>query len=264
MTIKAVVVDMDGTFLNDDKTYDRERFLAIKKEMEKQQIHFVVASGNQYWRLVDYFPDFHEQLFYIADNGADIRYHGNQVIAQTIATDFHEAILTYLARELPDHRLVLSGSKGVYIDQNLPKSFVEHVRFFYRHITEVDLKKPIPDAIFKFALNFSAERLPIANQQLQAAFGQELTVVTSGYQSLDIISNNAGKEVGIRELQKKFQLGTDEIAVFGDNMNDIGMFREVTHSYAMDNALLPVKKAAFQVIGSNNEQAVLAKIEEFL
>ena len=55
MTIKAVVVDMDGTFLNDEKTYDRERFLAIKQEMEKQQMHFVVASGNQYWRLVDYF-----------------------------------------------------------------------------------------------------------------------------------------------------------------------------------------------------------------
>ncbi len=47
-------------------------------------------------------------------------------------------------------------------------------------------------------------------------------------------------------------------------MNDVGMFQEVTHSYAMGNALLPVKEAASQVIGSNNEQAVLDKIEEFL
>nr|WP_276532363.1 Cof-type HAD-IIB family hydrolase [Enterococcus italicus] len=254
---------MDGTFLNDEKTYDRERFLSIKQEMEKQQMHFVVASGNQYWRLVDYFPDLGEQLFYIADNGADIRYHSEQVRVKTIAKEFHRPLLNYLKDELPDHRLVLSGKKGVYIHHQLPQDFVAHVKFFYRHITQIDLQQPIPDDIFKFALNFPAEQLANANQQLHDVFGEELTVVTSGHQALDIISNSAGKEVGIRELQKKFQLNKDEIAVFGDNMNDVGMFREVTHSYAMGNALLPVKEAASQVIGSNNEQAVLDKIEEF-
>lgn len=28
MTVKVIVTDMDGTFLNDAKTYDRSRFLA--------------------------------------------------------------------------------------------------------------------------------------------------------------------------------------------------------------------------------------------
>lgn len=48
MRIKLIAVDMDGTFLSDQKTYNRERFMAQYRQMKEQGIRFVVASGNQY------------------------------------------------------------------------------------------------------------------------------------------------------------------------------------------------------------------------
>ena len=55
MTVKVIVTDMDGTFLNDAKTYDRSRFLAQFAQLQQRGIEFVVASGNQYYQLISFF-----------------------------------------------------------------------------------------------------------------------------------------------------------------------------------------------------------------
>ena len=44
--IKAIAVDMDGTFLNTQKTYDEERFERIFQQLKTQQIKFIAAIGN--------------------------------------------------------------------------------------------------------------------------------------------------------------------------------------------------------------------------
>ena len=52
--IKLIAVDMDGTFLRDDKTYDREKFARIYQELEKKS--FKVDLGyteTDAVRLVD-------------------------------------------------------------------------------------------------------------------------------------------------------------------------------------------------------------------
>ena len=47
MTIKVIVTDMDGTFLDDAKKYDRARFMAQYQELKKRDIEFVVpVSAN--------------------------------------------------------------------------------------------------------------------------------------------------------------------------------------------------------------------------
>lgn len=51
MTIKMIAVDMDGTFLNDQKEYNVFRFNQLFKVMQEKNIKFVVASGNQYFQL---------------------------------------------------------------------------------------------------------------------------------------------------------------------------------------------------------------------
>lgn len=56
MTVKVIVTDMDGTFLNDAKQYDRPRFLAQFAQLRQQGMEFVVASGNQYYQLISFFP----------------------------------------------------------------------------------------------------------------------------------------------------------------------------------------------------------------
>ena len=46
--IKLVAVDVDGTFMRSDYTWDEARFEKIFARMKKAGCNFVVASGNQY------------------------------------------------------------------------------------------------------------------------------------------------------------------------------------------------------------------------
>ena len=72
------------------------------------------------------------------------------------------------------------------------------------------------------------------------------------------------KGVGIKFLQDTYQINPDECAAFGDQMNDYEMLQEVKYAYAMSNAVEPIKNIAYEVIGSNDEQAVLKKIHDIL
>lgn len=54
-TIKLIATDMDGTFLNSNKDYDRKRFNRIFQQLQAQDITFVVASGNQVAQLQSFF-----------------------------------------------------------------------------------------------------------------------------------------------------------------------------------------------------------------
>ena len=63
--MKLLATDMDGTFLRDDKSYSDE-FNDLYKQMLKQGIQFVIASGNQYEALVCKFDDdIKDDLYYL-------------------------------------------------------------------------------------------------------------------------------------------------------------------------------------------------------
>ncbi|WP_279390827.1 HAD hydrolase family protein [Mammaliicoccus sciuri] len=49
--IKAIAVDMDGTFLNSEGSYDKDLFKDVFSYLKSQNIKFIVASGNQYYQL---------------------------------------------------------------------------------------------------------------------------------------------------------------------------------------------------------------------
>ena len=71
--IKMVAVDVDGTFVRSDYSYDIPRFRRLMEKMEEAGCCFVVASGNQYYQLRDLFPGYHEQLTFVAENGAYVK-----------------------------------------------------------------------------------------------------------------------------------------------------------------------------------------------
>ncbi|WP_326845490.1 HAD hydrolase family protein, partial [Streptococcus gallolyticus] len=56
MTIKVIATDMDGTFLTNNKTYDKVLFNRLFDKFMADDIKFVVASGNQYRQIIQQFP----------------------------------------------------------------------------------------------------------------------------------------------------------------------------------------------------------------
>ena len=82
MTVKVIVTDMDGTFLDDAKQYDRDRFMAQFAQLRQRDIEFVVASGNQYYQLISFFPELKDQISFVAENGALVFEHGSATVSR--------------------------------------------------------------------------------------------------------------------------------------------------------------------------------------
>lgn len=96
MGIKLIAVDMDGTFLSDQKTYNRERFLAQYQQMKTQGIRFAVASGNQYYQLISFFPEIAHEISFVAENGGWVVSEGQDIFNGDLAKSDFTAIVDHL------------------------------------------------------------------------------------------------------------------------------------------------------------------------
>ena len=87
---------------------------------------------------------------------------------------------------------------------------------------------------------------------------------TSGNEWIDIQNEDINKGVAIKRLQRELNIKPEECMAFGDQMNDYELFQNVHYSYAMKNAIQPLKEIACQVSDSNDESGVTGKIKEIL
>lgn len=76
---------------------------------------------------------------------------------------------------------------------------------------------------------------------------------------LEVYDAHASKANALHLLRQLS--GAEETVCFGDNYNDVDMMRAADRSYAVANAVEPVKQAATAVIGKNGDDAVAAFIQ---
>ncbi len=73
---------------------------------------------------------------------------------------------------------------------------------------------------------------------------------------IEITHQNAHKGEMLSWVRSSMGLEKDEIAVFGDNENDITMLKENVNSYAMKNANDKVQNIATHIAPTNNDAGV--------
>ena len=71
--IKLIAIDLFGTLLHNGAQKLTPRAIELIHELTQKGVHFVAASGRQYPALARLFEPVHEELLYIADNGAHVR-----------------------------------------------------------------------------------------------------------------------------------------------------------------------------------------------
>lgn len=264
--IKAIAVDMDGTFLDDNKQYDIELFERLMVKMKEKEIKFIVASGNQLDHLRSFFPNHISDILFIAENGAKIAHSELVLHENPISSNLYKRIIAFLDSEpiFDGYRLIVSGKKHAYINKNMPDSYKEKGDKFYKNIKYIDDYNFIDDTIYKLAFNFPNDRLDECQNKIQAYFDSEIVAVTSGHYAMDVIASGSGKANALKFLVESLGLTLKNVAAFGDNMNDQKMLDCVTYSYVTSNGKEELKKTAYKVIGSNNEQAVLKEMRQII
>lgn len=263
MTVKVIVTDMDGTFLDDAKQYDHARFMAQYQELKKRDIEFVVASGNQYYQLISFFPELKDEISFVAENGALVFEHGKQLFHGELTR--HESRIV-IGELLKDKQLnfVACGLQSAYISENAPDTFVALMSKHYHRLKPVKDYHDIDDVLFKFSLNLADQQIPMVIDTLHTALDGIMKPVTSGFGFIDLIIPGLHKANGISRLLKRWNLSPQNVVAIGDSGNDAEMLKMARYSFAMKNAADSIKALSRYSTDDNNHQGALNVIQAVL
>lgn len=263
MTIKVIVTDMDGTFLNDAKNYDRQRFLTQFQALKQRDIEFVVASGNQYYQLISFFPDIQDQISYVAENGALVYQHGQELFHGELTRHESQVVIGELLKDC-SLNFVACGLQSAYISASAPESFVALMSKHYHRLQRVTDYHAINDTLFKFSLNLPDSDIPALIDKLHVSLDGIMKPVTSGFGFVDLIIPGLHKANGLSRLLKRWQLSPQHCVAIGDSGNDAEMLKLVKYSFAMGNAADNIKTLARFHTDDNNHDGALNVIQAVL
>ncbi|MDY5973960.1 Cof-type HAD-IIB family hydrolase [Streptococcus hyovaginalis] len=273
MTIEMIASDMDGTFLDDKGTYDRQRFEAILDRLDDRGIRFVVATGNNMDRINIMFKGLLDRLDFVVENGAHLLIKGETidrfVLDQADVTQF----LEYFKAQLAAYRVILTGTKYSYMLETAEWEITNHMispeeaKAFVDAIVRVESFDDIPEdeTIVKMSMmTGDAVEADAVMADFNAHFTGNLRAVTSGFGTIDIIQTGVHKATGLQVLMEHYGIFEDELMAFGDSGNDIEMLHLANYSYAVANAPQIIKQHAKFLAPDHKDNGVLEVIEDYL
>jgi len=251
---KAYITDLDHTFLRNDLTlssFTKE----IWNEMAKNSIA-TVATARTYKKTAQFL------------SGIDINTPMILLDGALIATVDKKIIDTkFINKEIADTIIDEGGKFCIYpfvlalADKNLSESFL-YSTILNELIECRDIRGM--DNNFKIVYMGDENLLRKLALHLAGIFGDTLKYILApeayiGCYFLTILHKDADKSHGIKSINEYIDFELEELSVFGDNFNDIGMFEIAGKSIAVANAQEGVKKAADVVLKYTNNEDGVAK-----
>lgn len=256
--VKLISVDMDGTFLNDDKEMSPE-FDKVFKALKKKNVKFCAASGRQLASLKTVFDKYKDQMLFVAENGAVMEIDGQPIVNATLTREISDKFLARL-KELDDMRILYCTSDYSYIDRTDDES-MENARIYlpkFEIVKDVAHIEELPVKISVHSKNGYYNDFKLLVEE----FSDEASICTSGFDWLDIVPKGTNKGTAIAKMQAMLGISPKETMAFGDQMNDFEMINQAYHSYAMDNAIDKIKQIARYTAPSNNEFGVVSTLKK--
>lgn len=259
--IKLVVSDMDGTLLNSQHEVSA-KFLNQFQQLKNKGIHFVAASGRQYQSILSKFPYINNDMSIIAENGAIMKYKNETSVLLQLSLNQISDCISRL-REVKGAYIILCGRKTAYIESQ-DSNFISKLREYYTQTTQVDnLTLVTDDEFLKIAVFHFDSSEEFVNPYLMP-FANQLQVIVSGQNWVDISHKEANKSFALKQIQKDLGVTPEQTMIFGDYNNDIEMMKLAQFSYAMSNAHPRVKEVANYTTSSNDELGVETVLEQLL
>lgn len=256
--VKLISVDMDGTFLNDDKEMSPE-FDKVFKALKEKNVKFCAASGRQLASLKTVFDKYKDQMLFVAENGAVMEIDGQPIVNATLTREISDKFLARL-KELDDMRILYCTSDYSYIDRTDDES-MENARIYlpkFEIVKDLAHIEELPVKISAHSKNGYYNDFKLLVEE----FSDEASICTSGFDWLDIVPKGTNKGTAIAKMQAMLGISPKETMAFGDQMNDFEMINQAYHSYAMDNAIDKIKQIARYTAPSNNEFGVVSTLKE--
>lgn len=258
--IKLIVSDMDGTLLDSSKNINPE-FWDVYEKIKEKGIIFCVASGRQYYNLVENFEAMKKDLFFIAENGGFVAKGEEEIYSKALSKEIVENILDK-AKEIKDASVVLGAKHAAYIEDSSDK-FMAEISKYYKSIIVVDNLKEVEEDILKVAI-YDFDCAETNSYPQYKYLEDQVKIIVSSEHWLDVMHKDVNKGAAVAELQKQLNIGKEETLIFGDYMNDYEMMSCAEYSYAMANGHPKLIETANFKAPSNDENGVVRIIKEYI
>ncbi|MDN6967115.1 HAD-IIB family hydrolase [Oenococcus sp. UCMA 17063] len=269
--IKLFASDIDGTFVNDKKTFNQKLFQATLDKMNFNHQFFVVASGRSYNRIVQVFKNYIRKynISFVSQNGASVFVNGKNIFSSPIDPGLLEKFF-YALPDLsikPD-RIVFEGDLNTYAPDYQEQTKLNEISVYNPKLKIIHNFSEVNEPIEKIALFWkNVDQKLMAEELISKTEIKGVRATSSGYGAMDIINRGISKAVGLQKLGAYLGLHHDEMAAFGDGENDLEMLYYVAHPFVMPNAPEFIKKqfSGEQIaLSDNNHDGVLKTIDKMI
>lgn len=253
--IRLIASDIDGTLLQNGEKRISPRVFELVKKLEQKGIRFIPASGRPIASLRPLFEPDSDRLTFICENGALLMEGKHRIGLTEILRDEALAMARQIAQYGGLQPLVSGASARYVLDHDL--DWLNQIGYFVGHeVTAIEKFEQIVEPIIKVTAWCPMKVTDAIRTYFEERWADRYSVAIAGDCWLDITLADKGK--GLRKIAEYYGIRKEEIMVFGDNFNDIPMFRQAGIACAMRHSAPEVQKAADRVCGRVEE--VLAEL----
>jgi Cof subfamily protein (haloacid dehalogenase superfamily) len=252
--VKAIFFDIDDTLRLKDEEYMPESIPGVMHQLREKGYDIGIASGRAYYGIV---PEVRalEMSHFVTINGQFVRTAaGEEVYSNPIAQDVVEKIVAWAKEIGIELGFIGSGSAAVTKwNQNaadaitnvygvlpeMPEFYKEHRVFQFLTITDANLELTIP-----------------------ADLQEWVRLVRWHENSSDIVPQTGSKAIGISKVLDTMGFNKEQLLVFGDELNDVEMFKYAGLSVAMGGAHETLKPLASFVTKKVEEDGIKYALEQ--
>lgn len=255
--IKMIATDMDGTLLNSKKQLTQTSIKAISV-VKNMGIHFTVASGRQYHNIYNVFKQhkLEENVSFVAENGTVVFDKDKLILANKLDSNIVKSAVE-LARKTPSVYPVLCGVDSAYIEDNHPKVISEVSKYFDRRQFLPNILKCLQhDKITKIALLDITKNAETYVYPIFKHFEKHYQILVSGLEWVDLINKGVNKGTAVEMIGALYDASFNQRMAFGDYLNDVDLLKACKYSFAVENAHENLKKIAYKICPSNDQDGV--------
>lgn len=268
MNTKLLVLDVDGTLLNDQRQLTGHTIATIKK-VQQMGVKVAIASGRPTHGLVHIAAALDLHLyggFVIAYNGAKVISAADQTVLMRRSIDPQQ--LTFLETKAAKAGCsLLTYHRNLIVTNNASHPRVQ----LEAAINDMQIDERQDLAI---TIDFQPTEVVLVGDDqsvmdaLEAKWQRKLagtnSVLMSGPGFLEVQGKGVDKSSAVAVLMQQLDIAHDEVMAIGDGVADVGMLQSAGMGVAMGNAPESVRRCADTVTASNNEDGCAAAIEKLI
>ena len=258
--IKLIASDIDGTLVENSTAVLHPEMFELIRKLKEKGILFCAASGRQYQSIANMFEPVKDDIIFLAENGAHIRYQDKDIALVEMEREHIEDIVHTIRKENIHGDYIVSTNDGSIMDTK-NQEFIDLIKYGYRNkfrLVEDVLSEDVP--IVKIAAFQKGSIRALGESVLIPAFCDKVKATMAGEEWVDYMEKTVDKGNAIRTIQEFFQITKEETIAFGDNSNDIGLLLAAGRGFAVETALDEVKAVATDVCPSYDKKGVYQTI----